>query len=87
MDDKDKVDLNCIICGDDYQLSYGRYRRIKDGNYRCRKCMLKYRGKVISNKYQTLSEEEKQNRSNKIKSRWTKEKRKQMSDMKKKVVE
>ena len=48
--DKEKVKLICQDCGVEYELSYGRYRRLKDDNgRRCKACTNIKRSKMFEN--------------------------------------
>ena len=58
--DKEKVKLICQDCGIEYKLSYGRYRRLnKEDGHRCKECRYINNAKSASNKYQSLSPEDK----------------------------
>ena len=58
--DKEKVKLICQDCGVEYELSYGRYRRLnKEDGHRCKECRYINNAKSASNKYQSLSPEDK----------------------------
>lgn len=65
--DAQKVKLTCSVCGSEYEITYGRYRKvIKDHKYkyRCKKCFPK-------SWYNDLTKEQKESHSSKISDAWT----------------
>lgn len=60
MKDKDLVTLKCADCGNDFTLSYGRYRRLEKGApVRCHDCWKKFKSESYKERYENMTDEEK----------------------------
>ena len=68
--DRELIKLSCIDCNNEFTLSYGRYRKIKDGNYRCKSCMNIARGLKIKNIQANKPPEEEEKRKAGLKKYW-----------------
>lgn len=56
--DKELVKCTCIDCGIEYEITRGRFRRIKDGNYRCKPCMKKWHDAEVTKTWANKTAEE-----------------------------
>ena len=68
--DKELVKCTCIDCGVEYELTRGRFRRIKDGNYRCKPCMKKWHDAEVTKTWANKTAEEMNTINNKKTEAW-----------------
>ena len=68
--DKELVKCTCIDCGTEYEISRGRFRRIKDGNYRCPICMKKWHDAEVTKTWANKTAEEMNAINNKKTEAW-----------------
>ena len=62
MDDKDRVSIKCLDCGNEFTMSYGKYRRkSKDYYWRCKSCRYKHHAELIKENWNNSKEERSKN--------------------------
>ena len=62
MDDKDRVSIKCLDCGNEFTMSYGKYRRKpKDYYWRCKSCRYKHHAELIKENWNNSKEERSKN--------------------------
>ena len=62
MDDKERVTLKCLDCGNEFTMSYGKYRRkTKDYHWRCKSCRYKHHSELVKEYWNNDKEERSKN--------------------------
>lgn len=62
MDDKERVSIKCLDCGNEFTMSYGKYRRkSKDYHWRCQPCRYKHHAELIKEDWNNDREERSKN--------------------------